>query len=121
VESDPDDDLIASITPDVMGCLQRSKFFEKLDDILSPSDGSQPLDSCLGNYKLSESVLRASGFDSLDLTDIFDVLKSQGGFCDCEILYNAAESSRLKANYWRSRARGVGTQVKHTPPSSAVS
>jgi len=114
MDADSDNDLIADITPDVMECLERSKFFGKLDDILSPIDGSQPHESCLGNYKLSESILRAAGFDSSDLGDIFDVLKSKGGFCDCEILYNAAETSRLKAEYWHNQSK----HVPSSPPTS---
>jgi len=121
MEADPDHDLIASITSDVMKCLQRSKFFEKLDDILSPSDGSQPQEICNGNYRLSEAILQESGFGSSDFADIFNVLRSQGEFCDCEILYNASESNRLKAEYWRDRARGLETQPKHGPPSPSPS
>ncbi len=112
MEDDADRDFIASITPDVMGCLNRSQFFVKLDDVLCPTDtGSQPKE-CSGDYKLSEAILREAGYDATDLEDIFDVLRAQGGCCDCEILYNVAESSRLKANYWRRRAHGL-----HSPSS----
>jgi hypothetical protein len=94
MEAGPHHDLIASITSDVMKCLQRSKFFEKLDDILSPSDGSQPQEVCSENYKLSEAIVRESGLEFSDFAGIFNVLRSQGGFCDCEVLYNASDSSR---------------------------
>jgi hypothetical protein len=97
MEAEPDQELISSITPDVMTCLERSGFFRKLDDLLRPEDYSQPHADCSGDYQLSKSILPAAGFDSADLTDIFNVLRSQGGCCDCEILYNVAESSRLKA------------------------
>jgi Protein of unknown function (DUF2695) len=53
--------------------------------------------SAVKTNKLSESVLRTAGFDSEEMADIFDVLRSKGGCCDCEILYNVAESSRLKS------------------------
>lgn len=79
-----------------MKCLDRSLFFEKLDDVLCPKDCSEVRQGCGSDYKLSESILLASGFDASDLVDIFDVLRGQGGFCDCEILYNVAESSRLR-------------------------
>lgn len=98
-----DSDLISSITPDVMASLHHSHFFEKLDDLLSPPDGASAQE-CGGDYKLSEGVLRLAGYDSEDVTDILDVLRGQGGCCDCEILYNVAETSRLKAKYWQSRA-----------------
>ena len=116
VETDPDHDLISSITPDVMTCLERSGLFRKLDDLLCPEGRSQPRANCSGDYQLSKSILQAAGFDSSELTDIFGVLGSQGGCCDCEILYNVAESSRLKADYWRDRAKGLNARGKHVSP-----
>jgi Protein of unknown function (DUF2695) len=117
MEADRDHDLISSITPDVMTCLERSGFFHKLDDLLSPEHHSQSRADCSGDYRLSKSVLQAVGFDSSELTDIFGVLGSQGGGCDCEILYNVAESSRLKSEYWRNRAKGLEVHAKHVPHS----
>jgi Protein of unknown function (DUF2695) len=52
-----------------------------------------------------------------DLDDIFAVLQSKGGFCDCEVLYNVAETSRLKAKYWRSQVAGETEKTPHTPHS----
>ena len=57
-----------------------------------------------GDHKLSEDILREAGYDPEALQDILDVLRSQGGCCDCEILYNVADTSRLKTNYWSTRA-----------------
>jgi len=100
-----DSDLIASITPDVMASLRRSGFFEKLEDLLSPMDGSgASAAQCGGDHTLSERILRLVGYDSEEIMDIFGVLRSQGGCCDCEVLYNVVETSRLKAKYWQSRA-----------------
>ena len=42
--------------------------------------------------------------DTTAMEEVFDVLRSQGGFCDCEVLYNVSESSRLKATYWRDKS-----------------
>jgi Protein of unknown function (DUF2695) len=111
--TDPHHDLILSITPDVMTCLERSGFFHKLDDLLCAEDQSQPRTDCAGDYQLSERILRADGFDSTELADIFGVLRSQGGCCDCEILYNVVESNRLKAAYWRNQAKGLDARAKH--------
>lgn len=110
---DSDDDFIASIAPDVMSSLIRSKFFEKLDDILCPKDDSFKPGICRGDYKVSESILLASRFDRSDMDDIFGVLRSKGSCCDCEILYNVAESSRLKAKCWRGRAEALENPIKH--------
>jgi Protein of unknown function (DUF2695) len=115
MESASDDDLISSIAPDVMKCLGRRGFFEKLDALLSPEDNLIPAKGCDGTYRLSESVLLAAGFERDELDDIFGVLQSKGGCCDCEVLYNVAETSRLKANYWRGRAAGQIAETSHTP------
>ena len=106
---DSHNDLISSITPDVMASLMRSQFFERLDDLLCPRDGSSPRE-CSGDYRLSEPILRDAGHDPEAVQEVFDVLLSQGGCCDCEILYNVAESSRLKANYWRNRVHNPVSQ-----------
>lgn len=113
MEAEPDQEPMSSIMPDVMACLERSGFFRKLDDLLCPEDNSQPHADCSGDFQLSKSILQAAGFNSSELTDIFGVLGSQGGGCDCEILYNVTESSRLKADYWRNRARGLNERGKH--------
>jgi hypothetical protein len=112
-----DDDLISSIALDVMKCLERCGFFEKLDGVLSPEDNAIPAQGCDGTYKLSESILIAEGFERADLDDIFAVLQSKGGFCDCEVLYNVAETSSLKANYWRGRAAGQTAHASRRPHS----
>ena len=115
MDADTDSDLISSITPDVMTCLRRSLFFEHLDDLLCPKGESHQRESCAGNYRISERVLQASGFDSGELQDIFSVLKAQGGCCDCEILYNVVEANRLKAEYWKSQIVGSEERPKHPP------
>jgi uncharacterized protein DUF2695 len=117
MESPSDDDLIPSIALDVMRCLERCGFFEKLDGLLSPDDNSITPQGCDGTYKLSEPILVAAGFDRAELDDIFAVLHSKGGCCDCEVLYNVAETSRLKANYWRARAAGLAPPTPHSRPN----
>ena len=111
---DADDQFIFSITPDVMKSLVRSGFFEKLDDLLCPNDDPHPRRMCGGNYEISAAVLLTSGFEQADLADILDVLGSKGGCCDCEILFNVVESSRLKSEYWRRRAQGLKNPTRHS-------
>ena len=94
-----DDEFISFIASDMMQCLANSSYFEKLDDLLSPEDNSGLSENCDGTYRLSESILQASGFELDDLSDIFAVLQSKGACCDCEVLYNVAEKSRLKAKF----------------------
>ena len=40
--------------------------------------------------------------DSDEIADVLAVLQSRGACCDCEVLYNVAEESRLKARYWKA-------------------
>ena len=117
MEPDSDDELISSIAPDVMTCLGRCSYFEKLDELLSPENNSTPTEKCDGSFRLSKTILLASGFEREALDDIIAVLQSKGGFCDCEVLYNVAETSRLKANYWRSQVAGEATTTPHAPHS----
>jgi hypothetical protein len=117
MEPDSDNELISSIAPEVMTCLGRCSYFEKLDELLSPEDNSTPTEKCDGSFRLSETILLASGFERDALDDIIAVLQSKGGFCDCEVLYNVAETSRLKANYWRSQVAGETTTTPHNPHS----
>jgi len=104
-------EFVASITSDIMACLADRRFFEALDNRLCPNETADAREFCRGNYELSESILRSQGFGDTDIADIFQVLGAQGGCCDCELLYNVAESSRLKATYWRAKAEG-----KEPPP-----
>lgn len=78
MDGSSDPEFVTSITPDVMRCLDNSGFFEKLDDLLCPKEGSKLPESCSGDYKLSESILRASGFEVSDFADVFDVLRTIG-------------------------------------------
>jgi Protein of unknown function (DUF2695) len=110
-----DNELISSIASDVMACLVRAGYFQKLDDVLSPEDSSSTPRTCDQTYKLSESILLASGFEREELDDIYAVLQSKGGYCDCEVLYNVSETNRLKATYWRARGAGRTAHTRHDP------
>ena len=111
----PDSELIDDITPDVMRALDRAGVFQALDDILCPADGSQPRRECHGDYRHARAVLLARRFREDELFNVFHVLMARGGHCDCEILYNAVETSRLKAEYWRARAEGIEPYDPHGP------
>ncbi len=112
-DASSDENFIASIASDVMRCLTSRGFFAALDDVLSPIDESRARIACEGDHKNSKTILLAHGFDESDFSDIFAVLTNRGGFCDCEILYNAVESSRLKAKYWRAQAASGSSPLRH--------
>jgi hypothetical protein len=102
----PDEELIDAITPAVMKCLIGARFFERLDDLLCPGAPGAERSRCWGDYRNARPVLVECGFKEEEYFDVFHVLMRQGGFCDCEILYNVVEKSRLKAEYWTARAEG---------------
>jgi hypothetical protein len=102
----PDDQMIQEISQDVLTVLERSGAMAALDDLMCPESSGTPRAQCHGDYRHARQVLVSRGFSEEELFDVFHVLMAKGGFCDCEILYNAMESSRLKAEYWRARAEG---------------
>ena len=112
----PDEEFIASIAPDVLGYLLSVRFFDALDDMLCPANKEIARVTCSGDFKNSKSALRLRGVDEADLSDVFHVLMSKGGFCDCEILYNVGENSRLRAEYWRARGEN---RVPYDPHKGA--
>jgi hypothetical protein len=112
----PDSELITDITPDVMRALSGARVFDALDDALCPADGHHPRRQCHGDYRHARAVLLARGFRQDELFDVFHVLMARGGYCDCEILYNAVEVSRLKAEYWRARAEQIEPYDPHVGP-----
>jgi Protein of unknown function (DUF2695) len=98
----PDEQLIAEIKPDVLGALQQSGFFTALDELVYPKDGDSHSRQCSGDFRHSKQVLQTLGFVESDWSDVFHVLMDEGAFCDCEVLYNVAPESRLRADYWRT-------------------
>ena len=77
METGSGDELISSIAPDVMRCLGRCSYFEKLDEHLSPEDNSTPTEKYDGSFRWSETILLACGFDRHALDDIIALLHSQ--------------------------------------------
>jgi hypothetical protein len=98
----PDQELIASIAPDVLGALQQKGLFAALDELLCPANEKSEPQECSGDFRYATRALQACGFEQSDSSDVFHVLMEQGAFCDCEILYNVANESRLKTKYWRA-------------------
>jgi hypothetical protein len=116
----PDAELIADITPDVTRCLTGANVFRALDEVLCPADASHPRQQCHGDYRHARAALVARGFREDELFDVFHVLMARGGYCDCEILYNAVEVSRLKAEYWRARAEEIEPYNPHVGPGTEM-
>ncbi|MEI8122362.1 MAG: DUF2695 domain-containing protein [bacterium] len=104
----PDENLMKQIGPDVLRAIARAGVCKALDDLMSPVDPKQPGLECQGDFRLTKRVLREKGFKEAgpvdEVFDICHVLMQNGAYCDCEVLYNAAEENRLKAKYWKERA-----------------
>lgn len=106
VEDDPDEELIVSITRDVVGALQEKGFFAALDEMLCPKSSATKAQTCAGDFRYAKQALQLCGFEESEWSDVFHVLMAQGAFCDCEILCNAATESRLKTQRWQRRSHG---------------
>ena len=105
----PDEELIESISPDVLHILGKAGFFAGLDDLMSPQAEGIEAAACHGDFRHTKRVLAEKGFGERNGVDeVFDVchvLMAKGGYCDCEVLYNVAEESRLKTKHWQERAK----------------
>jgi hypothetical protein len=101
----PDEQVIREITDDVNRCLLCSGFFRRLDDLMCPEDAAQAPAPCHGDFRLARAALAESGFRPEEYFDVLHVLMAQGGYCDCELLYNAGPDNRLKARYWKDRVK----------------
>jgi Protein of unknown function (DUF2695) len=100
----PEDTYMDDIAPDVMRVLEKNHFFEKLDNRPCPiEDSENPVDCHAGSFEISGQILCDLGMKAEDVEDVVAVLHSKGACCDCEVLYNIFEESRLKARYWKAR------------------
>src|ERR1700730_5311950 len=68
-----------------------------------------------GTISSQSPSCETSGFEPSEFADIFAVLRAKGGFCDCEILCNASQSNRLKAQYWCGRTEREEPRRSHAP------
>jgi len=102
-ETESRDEFIESIAGDVMGCLTRDRFFERLEKIVWP-EGPDGQKVCDHSFAKTLELTAAHGHPSEDQEEIIGVLQSRGGFCDCEVILNAAPTSQARDRYWRKRA-----------------
>ena len=109
-----DDELVNDITPNVLAVLGREGFFQRLDDHFCPAEASQKRVRCQGSFEISIGILRDIGVDEEHIQDVIEVLHANGACCDCEVLYNVAEESRLKSEYWIARASKAEPVDRHS-------
>ena len=94
------DEFISDITPDVMVVLVRQSFFEQLEREVFPN-GAIDSSACKHDFSITMRVLSQSGYDEDAIRDVIDVMRANGGYCDCEIILNAALQSKVSENYWK--------------------
>lgn len=95
-----DEELVAEITEPIMGILNTTGFFATLDEVFTRPENPA---ICWGDFRVAKSILPTKGFVESEYFDVFSVLMGQGGYCDCEILYNVAKDSEFARRYWSSR------------------
>lgn len=94
---------VDDLAPYVLTVLNRDGFFPRLDEAIWPSHSLAP-EACDHTLGRTKAILAEMGMDSEAIWDVILVFQSQGACCDCEVLYNVADDSRLKAAYWKARA-----------------
>ncbi len=97
-----DDELVNSIAEDVLAVLESRHFFERLDDRFCPAIQQELPAHCDHSFRISTEILEQFGMNTDDVQDVVAVLQSRGACCDCEVLYNVAKESRLKAEKWKA-------------------
>jgi hypothetical protein len=97
-----DEELVADITEPIMTILNNTSFFRTLDEAFTRPENPAV---CWGDFRVAKSILPTKGFFESEYFDVFSVLMAQGGYCDCEILYNVADGSEFARCYWANGKR----------------
>jgi hypothetical protein len=95
-----DEELIADITEPIMAILNKTSFFATLDEAFTRPENPAV---CEGDFRIAKSILPTNGFFESEYFEVFSVLMAQGGYCDCEILYNVAHGSEFARRFWANR------------------
>ncbi|WP_263410736.1 DUF2695 domain-containing protein [Terriglobus tenax] len=93
------DQFVEDIAPDVMAVLERQNFFSQLETEIYPT-GKMEESRCIHDFSVSLRLLTNLGHDKDAQEDVLSVLRSKGGFCDCEAVLNAAPESEVRKAYW---------------------
>jgi len=92
-----DDEDVTEIKDILLAILKdRVDFVEKLDALFCTESAK-----CFDDFRHSKKILRELDFSDQEQFDIFHVLMHEGGFCDCEILYNVFRESEYAQTYWK--------------------
>jgi hypothetical protein len=92
-------ETIAAIKEPILGILRNKvSFVSTLDKKFNTEKVK-----CFGDFRVSKKILADLQFSLEDQFDIFHVLMDEGGYCDCEILFNVFRESEYAKKYWSER------------------
>lgn len=94
-----DQETIDEIKEPILSILKDKAGFSALLDKAFVSENVK----CMGDFRHSKNILTHLKFSDEDQFDIFHVLMNEGGYCDCEILYNVFRDSEYAKKYWKER------------------
>jgi len=84
--------------------LTRKRLFEKLDERLCPANSAHARAWCQGGFELTVRLLGEADVEPEQVEPILKELATNGSSCDCGVLFKTAKESRLKTEYWLTRA-----------------
>jgi len=90
-----DEGSVEEIKDIILAVLKDKVDFVKKLDVLFCSESTK----CFGDFRHSKKILRQLDFSDEEQFDIFHVLMHEGGYCDCEILYNVFRESEYAQKY----------------------
>jgi hypothetical protein len=94
-----DQETIDEIKEPIISLLKGKTGFVALLDKVFTSEAVK----CYGDFRHSKNILTNLKFSDDDQFDVFHVLMNEGGYCDCEILYNVFRESEYSKKYWADR------------------
>ena len=96
-----DEETIESIKETILDILKtRTTFIKQLDNLFIEGRAV-----CSGDFRHAKQILSDLTFTTVEQFDIFHVFMSEGGYCDCEILYNTFKETEYAKKYWATREK----------------
>ena len=96
-----DDETIDSIKETILEIIKtKTTFIEQLDNLFIENKAV-----CFGDFRHAKQILTDLTFTTDEQFDIFHVFMREGGYCDCEILYNTFKETEYSKKYWANRGK----------------
>ena len=96
-----DPETIESIKEIILGIIKnKTPFINELDSRFMTGNTV-----CHGDFRYAKEILSQLNFTPEEQFDIFHVFMSEGGYCDCEILYNIFHETEYAKQYWKNKSK----------------